>query len=56
MADGHSTDKDAVEQEPDIRKTREYRRFRQLLRKVIKAPPMPRRKGHKTKETLISGV
>jgi len=34
----------AEEEKPDIKKTVEYRRFKALLRKVIKAPPMPRRK------------
>jgi hypothetical protein len=34
-----------VEEEPrDIKKTPEYRKFKALLRKVVKAPPMPARK------------
>jgi hypothetical protein len=28
----------------DIKRTPEYRKFRKLLKQVIKAPPMPRRK------------
>ena len=33
--------KDKVEEEkPDIKKTKEYRNFRKLLKTVIKAPPM----------------
>jgi hypothetical protein len=38
--------KDKVEDESqqDIKKTREYRNFRKLLKQVIKAPPMPKRK------------
>jgi hypothetical protein len=33
--------KDKVEAEkPDIKKTPEYRKFRRLLKQVIKAPPM----------------
>lgn len=37
--------KDKVEDESqqDIKKTREYRNFRKLLKQVIKAPPMPLR-------------
>jgi hypothetical protein len=29
---------------PDITKTPEYRKFKAMLRKVIKAPPLPRKK------------
>jgi hypothetical protein len=32
------------QEKPDIKKTPEYRRFKALLRKVIKAAPMPRKK------------
>jgi hypothetical protein len=28
--------------EPELTKSREYRRFKKLLRKVVKAPPMKR--------------
>jgi hypothetical protein len=31
------------ESQQDIKKTREYRNFRKLLKQVIKAPPMPRK-------------
>ena len=34
----------AEDKEPDIKKSREYRRFKALLKKVIKAPPLSRRK------------
>ena len=35
--------KDKVEEEkPDIKKTPEYRRFRKLLKQVVKAPPLRR--------------
>ena len=35
--------KDKVEEEKDdIKKTPEYRKFKALLRKVVKAPPMKR--------------
>jgi len=30
----------AVEEKPNITKTTEYRRFKRLLKQVIKAPPM----------------
>jgi hypothetical protein len=38
--------KDKVEEESqsNIKKTPEYRKFRKLLKQVIKAPPLPRRK------------
>ena len=37
--------KDKVEDEKtDIKKTKEYRNFRKLLKAVIKAPPMRREK------------
>jgi hypothetical protein len=38
--------KDKVEEEKqsDIKKTREYRAFKKLLRQVVKAPPMQRPK------------
>jgi hypothetical protein len=31
---------DRVEEKPDIKKTAEYRRFKKLLKQVIKSPPM----------------
>jgi hypothetical protein len=34
------------EQERDIKKTPEYRRFRKLLKQVVKSPPMKRSRGH----------
>jgi hypothetical protein len=43
MADQKQNDK-AEEEKPDIKKTREYRNFRKLLKQVVKAPPMPKRK------------
>jgi hypothetical protein len=36
----------AEEEKPDIKKTREYRRFRKLLKQVVKAPPMRRPPKH----------
>jgi hypothetical protein len=33
------------ESQQDIKKTREYRNFRKLLKQVIKAPPMRKMKG-----------
>jgi hypothetical protein len=41
MAESQQTDK--AEESADITKTREYLRFKRLLRQAIKAPPMPRR-------------
>jgi hypothetical protein len=37
---------DRVEEErkPDFKKLPEYRRFKKLLKQVVKAPPMPKRK------------
>ena len=32
--------KDKAEEEKEIKKTPEYRRFKKLLKRVIKAPPM----------------
>ena len=32
----------AEEKQPDIKKTLEYRRFKNLLKQVVKAPPMRR--------------
>ena len=31
------------ENNPDIKKTPEYRKFKALIRKVVKSPPMPKR-------------
>ena len=44
MADPKAIDK-VGEEKSDIKKTPEYRRFKKLLRQVIKAPPMPPQKG-----------
>lgn len=30
------------ERKPDFKKSREYRRFKKLLKRVVKAPPMKR--------------
>lgn len=32
--------------EPEFKKSREYRRFKKLLKQVIKAPPMRRKPAH----------
>ena len=39
-------DKVEEEKQRDIKKTKEYRNFRKLLRQVIKAPPMRRKSIH----------
>ena len=44
MSDPRLKDKVAEESQHDIKKTPEYRKFRKLLKQVIKAPPMPKRK------------
>ena len=43
MAEQKHNDK-VEEEKRDIKKTREYRKFRKLLKQVVKAPPMPKRK------------
>jgi hypothetical protein len=41
-----SKPKDRTEEEnPDITKSPEYKRFKKLLRKVVKAPPMRKHSG-----------
>jgi hypothetical protein len=44
--------KDKVEDENqrDIKRTPEYRKFRKLLKQVIKAPPMPRKAPEHAKD------
>jgi hypothetical protein len=42
MSDPKPKDKAEEESKPDIKKTPEYRKFRKLLKQVIKAPPMKR--------------
>jgi len=49
MLDPQPKDK-AEEEKPDIKKTREYRRFRKLLKQVIKAPPLRQKTIAKKKE------
>ena len=44
MSDPKPKDKVEDENQHDIKKTPEYRKFRKLLKQVIKAPPLPRRK------------
>jgi hypothetical protein len=44
MSDPQHKDKAEEENQRDIKKTPEYRKFRKLLKQVIKAPPMPKRK------------
>jgi hypothetical protein len=44
MSDPKPKDKVEEESQQDIKETREYRQFKRLLRKVVKAPPMPKRK------------
>lgn len=45
MSDPNHKDK-AEEEKLDIKKTPEYRRFRKLLKRVIKAPPMKQPAKH----------
>jgi hypothetical protein len=40
MSDPKPKDKAEEESQQDIKKTPEYRRFRKLLKQVIKAPPL----------------
>jgi hypothetical protein len=42
MAEQQQNDKVEEEKKPDIKKTPGYRRFRKLLKQVIKAPPLRR--------------
>lgn len=54
MSDPHAKDK--AEEARDLKKTPEYRRFRKLLKQVIKAPPMPSKKSTVPKGSGISTV
>jgi len=45
MTDQKPNGKAEEESQQDIKTTREYRKFRKLLKQVIKAPPMPPRKS-----------
>ena len=45
MSEPERKDKAEEEKPPNIKKTPEYRKFRRLLKQIIKAPPMPRRKA-----------
>ena len=42
MSDPQHKDKVEDENQRDIKKTAEYRKFRKLLKQVIKAPPLRR--------------
>jgi hypothetical protein len=44
MADPKQNDKGEEEKKPDFKKTAEYRQFRKLLRRVVKAPPMRKKR------------
>ncbi len=44
MSDPKPKGKVEEESQQNIKKTREYRNFRKLLKQVIKAPPMRKRK------------
>ena len=44
MSEPERKDKVEEEKSPDIRKTPEYRKFRRLLKQVIKAPPLRKAK------------
>jgi hypothetical protein len=43
MSDPKPKDKVEEEKHSDIKKTPEYRKFRKLLKQVVKAPPMRKR-------------
>jgi len=45
MSDPKPNDKVEDESQRDIKKTPEYRKFRKLLKQVIKAPPMRKRES-----------
>jgi hypothetical protein len=45
MSDPNPRDKVEDKSQRDIKKTPEYRKFQKLLKQVIKAPPMPRKRG-----------
>ena len=42
--DPKPNDKVEEEKQPDVKKTPEYRKFRKLLKQVVKSPPMPRKR------------
>jgi hypothetical protein len=48
MSDPKPKEKAEEESQHDIKATPEYRKFRKLLKKVIKAPPMPRKRERST--------
>jgi hypothetical protein len=50
MSDPKSQEKVEEENQRDIKKTREYRTFRRLLRQVIKAPPIRNKSEQKEKQ------
>ena len=44
MSDPHAKDRAEEEKPKDIKRTPEYRKFRKLLKQVIKAPPLRKHK------------
>jgi hypothetical protein len=46
MAEQKQSDKAEEEKKPEFKKTTEYRRFRKLLKQVVKAPPLRRKQTH----------
>jgi len=42
MAEPNNSDKAEEEKKTEFKKSPEYRRFKKLLKQVIKAPPMPK--------------
>ena len=46
MSDPKPKDKVEEEKKRDIKETPEYRKFRKMLKKVIRAPPMPKGSIH----------
>jgi len=48
MSDPNHKDKGEEEKPPDIKKTKEYRNFKKLLKQVIKAPPLRKHVNAKT--------
>lgn len=45
MAEQKQKDKGEEEKTPEFKKTAEYRRFRKLLKQVIKAPPLRKKES-----------
>jgi hypothetical protein len=55
MSDPKHKDKAEDESPRDIKRTPEYRRFRKLLKRVIKAPPMRKRTAVQSSDATETG-